>query len=192
MALSSETKNKINSFAKQQAVLYLEDAEMTYLEQLRQNAGGKKDGAYKKLSKFKANSEKSIEAREDMALYMSDYIEDLVAGGMPEEDAFKKAKTDLALNSKTPSEDDLQERFLNYYMDIDPAQEEVTGLFYGGFIILGMTIGALIGFIFGGGVQGFLEGGYVYAAIGFFAGILLGTGLGLIANAVVSFKKNIA
>lgn len=82
MNFSEETKEKIKQFAKEQSKYYLEEVEMTYLEQLRQKTGQMKSKFLEKFAKLKSRSDISIEAENDMILYMSDYMKDLMESGL--------------------------------------------------------------------------------------------------------------
>jgi hypothetical protein len=186
MTINSDTQQKIKQFSKEQAELYLNDAEMTYMEKLRRKAGKNREKVGQKLARFKNTSDKGQEIQDDMILYMNDYIADLIAGGMQEQEAFEKASTELRFASQTDQSDELQERFAQYYATMDPADYEIIGLFYGGFAVLGMTIGALVGFLASGGVPAFTHTGWIYTLIGILAGVLIGTGCGLIANAILT------
>ncbi|MBO0470277.1 hypothetical protein JZO66_06950 [Enterococcus sp. DIV0242_7C1] len=191
MTINHEIQQKIKQFAKEQSTLYLDDAEMTYMEKLRRKAGKSREKIGTKISRFKNTSDKSREMQDDMILYMNDYISDLIANGMSEEEAFEKASDALRFSSQTDQSDELQERFAQYYAAIDPADHEIIGLFYGGFAVLGLTIGALVGFLASGGVPEFMHTGWIYTLIGILAGVLIGTGFGLIANAILTPKSKI-
>jgi len=166
MSFSHEIKEKINQFAKEQSQHYLEEAEMTYLEKLRLKTGQTKKKISAKLAKLKSRSETSLEAQNDMILYMSDYMNDLKAEGFSEQEAFERAKEELKFRSETVKSADLQERFAEYYENRDPADHEAIGLFYGGFMFFGQSIGALIGFLGSGGREMFLSGGWIDTLIG--------------------------
>lgn len=189
MSFSYEIKQKINQFAKEQSQNYLEEAEMTYMEKLRQKTGQTKSRIIKKLSKFKSHSDTSLEAQNDMILYMSDYMNDLIAEGLSEQEAFERAKEELKFRSETPKSADLQDRFAVYYENRDPADYEAVGLFYAGFIFFGTSIGALVGFLGSGGREMFPSGGWIDTLIGTIAGIIIGMGLGLISNAIIVLKN---
>jgi len=79
MNFSDEIKEKIKQFAKEQSQYYLEEAEMTYLEKLKYKTGQIRSKLMKKLAKLKSRSDLSIEAQNDMILYMSDYMKDLIS-----------------------------------------------------------------------------------------------------------------
>lgn len=75
MNFSDEIMEKIKQFAKEQSQHYLEEAEMTYLEKLRRKTGQIKSKFMAKLAKLKSRTDISLEAQNDMILYMSDYME---------------------------------------------------------------------------------------------------------------------
>lgn len=189
MSFSREVQEKMNQFAQEQSQHYLEEAEMTYMEKLRRKTGQAKNKLLKKLAKFKNRSETSLEAQNDMIIYMSDYMNDLIAGGLSEREALERAKADLAFRSETARSSDLQERFERYFENRDPADYEAIGLFYAGFMFLGSAIGALVGFLGSGGRGNFLAGGWIDTLTGVVVGAVIGIGMGLISNAIITLKK---
>lgn len=186
MSISPEIQQKISQFAKEQSGFYLTGAEMTYMEKLRRKADKTRGKVNRKLARFKATSDKGREAQDDLILYMNDYISDLTAGGMSERDAFEKARSELSYNSNTEQSADIHALFGQYFETGDPAVFEAAGLFYGGFIILGVTIGGLTGFLTCGGLAGFLLYGWLGTLIGLVTGALTGVGLGLIAHGITA------
>ncbi|NWL88502.1 hypothetical protein DMN77_13075 [Paenibacillus sp. 79R4] len=189
MSFSNETLRKIDQFAKEQAQHYLEEAEMTYLEKLRAKTNQTKHKIGRKLARFKSSSDQAQEARNDMILYMSDYMSDLISQGLSEEEAFEKARDKLAASGDSDFQADLHERFRQYYENRDPADYEAVGLFYGGFLFLGVAIGSLIGFLTSGGVPAFMQNGWIYTLIGTGVGAIIGIGLGEISHALISMKR---
>lgn len=189
MNFSDEMKGKIKQFAKEQSQFYLEEAEMTYLEKLKYKTGQMKGKVTAKLSKLKSQSNMSIEAQNDMMLYMSDYMKDLMEQGLSEQAAFERAKEELQYRSETTESAQLQKRFAEYYENLDSAQFEAVGLFYAGFMFFGVSIGALIGFLGSGGKEMFFTGGWIDTLIGVITGGIIGIGLGLISNAMILLKK---
>ena len=67
--------------------------------------------------------------------------------------------------------------------------DEVVGLFYGGFVIIGMSVGTFVGFLIGGGREEFLSTGWVETLIGTVTGLLLGVGVGLISHGIFVYKS---
>ncbi|MEW9033997.1 MAG: hypothetical protein AB2404_14975 [Planifilum fimeticola] len=189
MTFSQEIKDKMVQFAKEQSQYYLDEAEMTYLEKLRRKTGQTQSKIAAKLAKFKGRSETALEAQNDLLLYMSDYMKDLMEKGLSEEEAFERAKEELEYRSESERSADLHERFARYYENRDPAEYEAIGLFYAGFLFFGVSIGALIGYLGGGGREVFLTDGWIDTAIGAAVGAVIGLGAGLISNAVIVLKK---
>lgn len=62
MNFNQETRKKIEQFAKEQSQYYLQEAEMTYMEKLRQEIGRGKKKVMSALGKLKSRSEASLEA----------------------------------------------------------------------------------------------------------------------------------
>ena len=190
MLISGETQEKIKKFAETQSRFYTDWAEMTYLEKLRKKAGDTKRKAGAKLSRFKSRSAQTVDAQNDMVLYMNDYINDLMENGMAEGEALAKAESELSVPGGADAHDDFRKRYLKYYEERDIAEYEVIGLFYGGFCVIGVVVGAIIGYAQGGGRMEFLTGGWIDTVIGAVVGSVLGAGLGQIANGIiVSVKK---
>ncbi len=188
MSFSKETQQKIDRFSAEMSQRYLSDVEMTHLESLRKNVRQAANSVGEQIAKFKAKSSKSIDAQNDLVVYMSDYMSDLISQGLTEQEAFEKAKTELSATD-TEQASDMRERFIQYYKNRDPAEEEAIGLFYGGFFFLGIAVGGLIGFLVSGGVPAFSADGWIYTLVGVAAGAFIGIGLGLISNAIISAIK---
>lgn len=184
MTFSPETKRKIKQFAKNEARHYLDEAQLTYAEKLRRDVGRLKSEFTSSVDKFKLRSEAHLEAQNDMALYMNDYMRDLVAEGLSEQEAFERARAELKFRSESPRATDLQARLQRYYETRDPAVYEIIGLFYGGFFILGSSIGGLAGYLTSGGRTMLLSGGWIDTLIGTVIGAAFGIALGLISNAI--------
>lgn len=189
MKINRETQHQINQFAREQSEFYLNEAEMTYLEKLRRKAGTTRSKVTHKIARFKNTSDQSRAVQDDMVLYMNDYMNDLMANGMSEQAAFEKARTDLSFASQSEQSVDLHERFQQYYQNRDPADYEAVGLFYGGFLLLGVAAGGLIGFRSGGGLPAFLNAGWINTLIGVATGGLIGIALGQISNAAIALRK---
>ena len=189
MNFSNEMKERIKQFAKEQSQYYLEEAEMTYLEKLQHQIGQTKRKVTNKLSKLKTRSNVSIDVQNDLILYMSDYMNDLMEKGVSEQEAFERAKEELKFQSETSRSSDLKDKFVEYYENFNPADHEAIGLFYAGFMFFGISVGGLIGFIASGGRDLFLSGGWIDTLIGTAVGGIIGIGLGLISNAIIVLKK---
>ena len=189
MNFSNETQEKIKHFAKEQSRNYLEEAEMTYMEKLRRKSDQAKDKVGVKLSRFKGRSDKGLEAQNDLELYMSDYIDDLISQGLTEQEAFEKASETLKFNSGSEQAAHFNERLWDYIENRDPAEQEAIGAFYGGFILIAMVAGGLIGFLSSGGRESFLAGGWIDMVIGVGVGLLAGVGLGLISHGIIIMRE---
>ncbi|MDR2693377.1 MAG: hypothetical protein LBB74_04085 [Chitinispirillales bacterium] len=72
---------------------------------------------------------------------------------------------------------------------VGTGNEEPVGLFYGGFVMIGMAVGAFVGFMIGGGQEEFLAGGWIDSVIGVVTGLFIGVGLGLISHGVFLSKR---
>jgi hypothetical protein len=185
MTLSNETQSRISEFAKDQSHHYLDAAQMTYLEKLQRKMRTTKHKATRKLNRFKSRSEQSIEAHDDMTLYMNDYVEDLISQGLSEEEAFSKAQADLAHDSDSDLATDIQERYVNqlteYFAHQDPSLQEAIGLYYAAGVLIGLVLGTLAGLAVGLLYLGDLF--WIGAIVGFVAGLLLGVGVAMLFNA---------
>ena len=189
MKFSHEITQKINSFAKEQSQFYLEEAQMTYLEKLRKEARETKRNLGAELSRFKVRSTQSVDAQNDMIIYMSDYIADLMNRGMSEKDAFEKAKTELTASGDSEFLSNLNEKLQHFYGNQHPAIYEAIGLFYGGSVIVGMVLGGLISYVLSGGWREFINGGWIDVSIGVGVGILFGVGVGVFCHAFIAKKQ---
>jgi len=189
MNFSNEIKEKMNQFAKEQSQYYLEEAEMTYLEKLKYKTSQFRNKITAKLAKLKSHSDMFIEAQNDMILYMSDYMKDLMEQGLSEQEAFERAKEELKFRSETTDAADLKKRFAEYYENLNPEQYEAIGLFYAGFLFFGVAIGALTGFLVSGGKEMFYSGGWIDTLIGVAIGGIIGIGLGLMSHGIIILKK---
>ncbi|GIP41277.1 hypothetical protein J31TS4_45570 [Paenibacillus sp. J31TS4] len=147
MNFSEETKDSIRRFAREQAGRHLSSAELSYFEQLGRKSGQTKEKLLKQMAKFKLTSDQTMEARDDLTLYMSDYVADLMEQGHTEKEALRLAKQALASDSQSDQAADLQDKYMRYYLDRDPAVDETIGLYYAGFLMLGLVLG-IVGGIF--------------------------------------------
>jgi len=189
MSISFETQQKINQFAKEQSQHYLDAAEMTYMEKLRRKTGATKRRIGAKLARFKGSSDQAVDVQNDLILYMSDYISDLMTNGFSEHDAYEKAMEEMVSSGDSDFQSVIQKRYCQYYENYDPAIFKVAGLFYGGFVTLGLVMGALVAYISSGGRAEFLSGGWIDVLIGAGAGVLLGAGFGQISHAIIASIK---
>jgi hypothetical protein len=82
-----------------------------------------------------------------------------------------------------------KDRFVKYNKNYDPADYEVIGLFDAGFMFLGLSIGALSGFITSGGREMFFSGEWIDTLVSGIAGVIIGLGIGQISHAIIVLKK---
>ena len=189
MSFSREIQEKIDRFTKEQSQNYLQNAEMTYIERLRRKSNSTKQKVGIKLEKFKGQSNKGLEAQNDMIVYMTDYMNDLILQGLTEQAAYEKAIEAMKFAGNTEQTADLTERFEQYYKNLDPAEYEAVGLLYAGFLFLGVSVGGLIGFIVGGGRNVFINGGWIDTIIGVVVGLIIGLAFGNISHGVMTIKR---
>ena len=185
MTVSERSKDEINQFAKAQALHYLDIAEMTYLEKVKAKGQNARHRAARKLKRFKPGSDDAAEVQNDLILYMHDYMEDMLSQGIPEAEALERAKKDLRASEQSDAQSLMQEKIMKYIEERDPATDEAIGLFYGGFVLLGLLLGALIGYLGGGGRELFLSGGWIDTLVGTGVGLLLGAGAGMISHGIL-------
>ena len=178
MSMNEHTKKEIQTFAREHALDYLDAAEMSYLEQLKAKARQTKSKAKSQLARFKSTSDKALEAQSDLALYMSDYINDLMSQGMSEEAALAQAKEALSAAEDSEHQAAIQARMASHWEMNDPKLYEMIGLVYGGLTVFGLALGGLIGWLFGG---------WLNFAVGGAVGTLFGACFGLLAHAGILF-----
>ena len=189
MSFSSEIQEKIDRFAREESQNYLQDAERTYLEKLHWKATRTKRKAGTKLARLKGQSDKGLEAKNDMVLYITDYMNDLISQGLTEQEAYAKASEEMKSACDAEQAADASERFRQYYAAITPPEHEAIGLFHGGLLLIGMALGGLAGYLLGGGRMAFRGGGWVDTVIGLAAGLVVGLGAGTICHGVIVAKR---
>lgn len=181
MKFSKDTMDSIRKFASIEAVKHLNDSEISYIEQLNRKTNNFKNKFKNKLDKFKLSSKQSKEIQEDFIIYMSDYMTDLIDKGHSEEEALEIAKTNLASNSQSDESEYLKNKYTEYYLSRDPQMDEIIGLYYGGFTLIGLTLGIVIGIILS--FTYFKNYFWVTIGVSTILGIILGVGMGLLKNA---------
>lgn len=184
--LSDETRGKIDKFAVEQAGYYLDDAEKTYIEKLKSKGITAKNKLQAKAAKFKLKSASVSNAKNDMVEYMTDYINDLTAGGMDESEAYLKAAENLKYDGQK-SEQGFAEKFNKYYEEMSPAAYEAIGLYYGAFVIIGLIFGAVCGAALA--VYVFNINAVAGAVSGALAGLFLGAACGMLKHASIANGK---
>lgn len=189
MSVSNETQEKIKAFAKEQAGKYLSNAELSYFERRERKSGRTKRNIQNKMERFKFTSDQTAEAREDLAVFMNDYIADLMLQGHSEEDAFLWAERELAAESGSGQSEKLEQRFLenyDYYDYGDPSAYEAIGLYYAGFTILGLVIGTAAGIILG--LYVFRPYFWIVFTVSALAGMFAGAACGMLKHASIVKK----
>lgn len=188
MNLSSQTKQQIERFSKEQSRHYLESAELSYLQKIQQKGKVTREKLESKIKKITGNSTQNKEAQEDMMLYMTDYIMDLVANGMSEQEAFERAQQDLAFQSGSTQAGNLEDKYRQYYETQDIALMEAIGLYYGAGTLLGVTIGGVTGLILGNVLFSDVAF-WIPIGVGALVGVVLGASFGMLMNASL-LRKN--
>ena len=188
MSLSKETIEEIERFAKEQANKHLSDAELSYFERLSKKSDDTKNKIMNKISKFKVTSDDVKEASDDLSLYMEDYMNDLMAQGHSEKEAFEMAKETLKTEERSSLNEDIHDKYREYYANMDLEKQEAIGLYYGGFFLLGGAVGAIAGSILG--TIGVFNGNFwITFGVSTGIGLIVGIGLGLIKNASIMRRK---
>lgn len=111
MTISNETSKRIEDFSRDQSRHYLDRAHMTYWEKLQDKASRTHRKVSNKAARFKLRSAQSEEAQGDLTVYMHDFMEDLMAKGATEEEAFEQARQELAYDSGSSTSNDLQDLY---------------------------------------------------------------------------------
>jgi hypothetical protein len=159
------------------------------MEKLRRKSGQTKHKIARKLARFKRQSGQGLEVQNDMTLYMTDYMNDLLSQGLSEQEAFEKASEAMRFAGESEQAAELEERFRQYYENRDPAADEAIGVFYGGFMLIGMVSGGVIAYLSGGGRMAFLSGGWIDTIIGVAIGLFIGVGTGMISHGMMAVRK---
>lgn len=175
MKISKELENKIINFSKEQSIKYVEDL---------------KNENLKKNDSYSCNKNTIKEAQNDMIIYMSDYISDLMSKGLTESEAFLLAKEKLINEDKENIQNNLNDKVKEYYENFDSKTHEVIGTIYGGFILFFLVVGALIGYFISYDINSFTKIGWIYTLVGGIVGILIGTSFGLIIQGIIISKRN--
>lgn len=87
------------------------------------------------------------------------------------------------LVSETPSHKNIDETH-------DSSNQEVIRMLYSGFITIGLSMGALTGYISGGGRKKFLWGGWKDTLVGTAAGLMIGLGFGHLGHALLTMRTS--
>ena len=186
--ISSETQRRIDGFAREQSRHYLDRAGMTYWEKLGDKVERTRGKAGRKLARLRLRSPQSLDSEADLSAYMGDFIADLMAQGLSEEQAFQQATAELAYDSGSEESDDLadlyRQRFLEAWeQDWDGGLPPGAGygLYYSGCSLVGLVTGAAAGFYTG--LVCFSGWLWLAAAVGGLAGAVLGIGCAMLLHA---------
>jgi len=190
--LSHEALGKIEKMVERVArkAGYTGTENMTYkellqakLDQKRGKVKNKADKYRRKLSMKPSNSDFA----EEIKTYLQEGVVDLMKDGSSEEAAleitlkkFDEAELNQSFDefAKAFGGFGVQEYMTEWYAN----NGEAIGLFYAAFVVLGMTLGALGGYLLGHTWQNTL--------IGLSAGLFSGVGLGLLSNAILAARRS--
>lgn len=187
MKFDRDIQEKVTRFAREQSQFYLEEAEMSYIDQLRRKSRMTVDKAKAKVDKYFGKSKKSQEAEDDLALYMSDYMSDLVSKGMSQEEALERAEGELKFNSENTMTEEIQTKYQQYYESTPLHIYEAIGLIYGAACVFGIVLGGAVGLVLGAAV--FTETAlWIPTVIGIGAGALLGSAVGMVFHVTTILK----
>ncbi len=190
--LSREAQGKIDGMVERVArkAGYTGRENMTYKEllqaKLEQKLGklkGKVDRYRRKLSLKPGNRDFAEEIR----TYLADGVRDLMKEGHSEQQAIEITLKKFDEAELNESFEDFAHAFGGFGMDERMTDwyaknGEAIGLFYAAFVVLGTTLGAFGGYLFGHTWQNTLIG----LAVGLFSGV----GLGLLSNAILAARRN--
>ncbi len=168
--LSKETNNKIDSLVKRVAKKSGYASKEISFEKYVQD--------YKKHNK----ADKS-EFEEEIRTYLSDSIIDMMNEGMAEGEALEKTISQFDEAEFMPDMEEFMKEFNDFGMKMDAewyAKHEAIGVFYGAFVVLGLVIGLMIGYI--------VVGGWINTIVSGVFGTLIGVGLGLLSQGIITFK----
>ena len=189
--LSRESGQKIEKMVERVArkAGYTGQGELTYREHLQYKFDQKREKLVRKAKKYRHKfsvHSKKTDFAEEIETYIRDGVLDLIKQGHSEEDALKitmekfdeaDLKGDFEDMMHTYDNFGMNEHWQQFYQD----NGEAVGLFYAAFVILGLTVGGLIGFL----------GGHtlISAALGSAVGLGIGIGLGLLSHGIFAAAK---
>jgi hypothetical protein len=162
---------------------------MTYKELLQGKLQQKRDKAKNKVDRYRRKLSMKPGNRdfaEEIRTYLKDGVTDLMKEGRTEEQAIEATLKKFDEAELNESFDDFAKAFGGFGMQEWTAEwyarnGEAIGLFYAAFVVLGITLGALCGWLLGGTWQNTL--------IGLGVGLFTGVGLGLLANAIIAARR---
>lgn len=194
--LSRETNRKLDELVRRVAQKAgYSGGELTYQEhlQMKMEQTRKKLSAKYQRQKYKLGfGSKNNDFVEEIKTYLAESIADYMREGHGEEEALKRTMDQFDEAELRPDFESFMKEFDDFGMDQMEwyaKNGEAIGLFYGGFMFLGIAIGALVGFLSSGGVPSFLQEGWIYTLVGTGVGMFIGMGLGLLSNALIAVLK---
>jgi hypothetical protein len=151
-------------------------------------------------AKRDANKSFDRDFAEEIRTYLKDGLMELMDEGRTEEEALKSTMEKFDVAELKENFNDFAKEFewfgVDEYKDIkysDIVMKKImmrameksaaVGLFYGAFIIFGMTIGAFLGFLLGHTL--------INTLIGFTVGLFIGIGLGLLSDALIALVMDL-
>ena len=152
------------------------------LEQKRRKLKDKLERYRRKLSMKPSNTDFA----EEIHAYLTDGVIDLVNEGRSEEEAIQITLKKFDEAEPNRSFEDFAKALGGFGMDEwmkdwHAKNGEAIGMFYAAFSVLGMTLGALLGYLLGRVWQ--------TALIGLAAGLFFGIGLGLLSHAILVSRR---
>ncbi len=171
---------------------YTDKDDMTYKEHLQAKYEQKREKLQRKVRKYKHKFSLKPSRRSDFAeeirTYLKDGLADLMLEGYSEEEALRITMEKFDEAELKASFEEFAKEFEGFGMQeyMHDAEwyaknGESIGLFYAAFLVLGLTFGALAGYLIGHQ--------WYTAVIGLFAGLFVGVGCGLLSNAIIARRR---
>lgn len=187
--LSKDTNKKIDDLVRRAAKKAgYNGGELTYQEHLQMKVERVKKKFNAKVQKQKDKlgiGRKNNDIAEEIKTYLSDSIIDLMAEGHTEEEALKITLQQFDEAELKPDFDSFMHEFNDFGMEENmewySKNGEAIGLFFAAFTVLGITLGALIGY--------FIATSWIGAIFGGASGMFIGVGLGLLSMAIMVSKR---
>lgn len=191
--LSRDTMQKIESLVKRVARKsgYSDRVDLTYKEHLQAKFDQNRDKLSKKVQKYRHKlslKPNNTDFAEEIRTYLRDGLVDLMKEGYPEEQALKMTMDKFDEAELNHSFDEFVQAFNGFGLDEYGHSTqwymengEAVGLFYAAFLILGLTLGAFLGYLAGHTLTA--------TGIGLAVGGGVGIGLGLLSNAIIALLK---
>ncbi|ATW26549.1 hypothetical protein [Candidatus Formimonas warabiya] len=191
--LDRETMRKIDKLVERVArkAGYSGQEEMTYKEHLQAKFEQQRDKLERKFQKYRHKfnlKSRRTDFAEEIKTYLRDGLVDLMKEGYSEEEALKMTMDKFDEAELNSSFEEFMREFdgfgMEEYVQLDKWYREngdAIGLFYGAFLILGLTLGAFFGYLGGHSL--------VSTGIGLAVGCGAGIGLGLLSNGIIVLIK---